>query len=259
LITPGLPDLRLMFEVANCNLKVSVIKVSFDCIRPKDSSHFQGFSVTAMGEGMWEAIRCRIPAIWGKALERKMRQKVTVLTKRVESKILVMRGRRVILDADLAELYGVEVKRLNQQVKRNAERFPADFVFRTSERDLRLQIATSKDGGGRRPRAAKKGDSRGGRRYLPFAFTEHGAIMAATVLNSKRAVEMSIFVVRAFVRMRAALATNQKIFAKLKELENKVGNHDTQIQEIVEAIQEMMKPPDAAGGKIGFELPAANV
>jgi phage regulator Rha-like protein len=185
-----------------------------------------------------------------------MNQKVTVLTKRVESKILVMRGRRVILDSDLAELYGVAVKRLNEQVKRNADRFPSDFVFHTTAKDLRSQIATSKDDECGR----KKGHpARGGRRYQPFAFTEHGAIMAATVLNSKRAVEMSIFVVRAFVRMREVLATNQKVFAKLKELENKVGNHDAQIQEIVEAIQEMMKPPDAAGGKIGFELPAANV
>jgi phage regulator Rha-like protein len=186
-----------------------------------------------------------------------MKQKVTVLTKRVESKILVMRGRKVILDSGLAELYGVAVKRLNEQVKRNADRFPADFVFRTTGKDLRSQIATSKAD-------AKRGikgrlPTRGGRRYQPFAFTEHGAIMAATVLNSKRAVEMSIFVVRAFVRMRDALATNHKIFAKLKELENKLGNHDARIQEIIEAIQEMMKPLDAPGRKIGFELTAANV
>lgn len=186
-----------------------------------------------------------------------MRQKVTVLTKRVESKIMVMRGRKVILDSDLAELYGVEVKRLNQQVKRNAERFPADFVFRVSEKDLRLQIATSKVRGERG--GTKENAARGGRRYLPFAFTEHGAIMAASVLNSKRAVEMSIFVVRAFVRMREALATNQKIFTKLKELEDRVGEHGVQIEEIVEAIQEMMKPPSAPGRKIGYELPAANV
>jgi hypothetical protein len=151
----------------------------------------------------------------------------------------------------------VEVKRLNQQVKRNEHRFPGDFVFRVKERDLRLQNATSKRGNG--PGTKRGSITRGGRRYLPFAFTEHGAIMAATVLNSKKAVEMSIFVVRAFVRMREVLATNQKIFAKLKELENKVGDHDAQIQEIVEAIQEMMKPPDAPGGKIGFELPVANV
>lgn len=186
-----------------------------------------------------------------------MNRKITVLTRRVESKILVMRGRKVILDSDLAELYGVAVKRLNEQVKRNADRFPADFVFRTTARDLRSQIATSKRGN---QRGMKKGTiARGGRRYQPFAFTEHGAIMAATVLNSKRAVEMSIFVVRTFVRMREALATNQKIFAKLRELENTVGDHDAQIQEIVEAIQEMMKPPAAPGKKIGFELPAASV
>jgi phage regulator Rha-like protein len=186
-----------------------------------------------------------------------MKKNVTVLTRRVESKITLMRGCKVILDTDLAELYGVEVKRLNQQVKRNADRFPSDFVFRVTERDLRLQIATSKQIGGRG--ATRETTTRGGRRYLPFAFTEHGAIMAATVLNSKRAVEMSIFVVRAFVRMRELLATNQKIFAKLRELERKVGNHDAQIQEIVEAIQEMMKPPAAPGNKIGFELPVANV
>ena len=113
-----------------------------------------------------------------------MAQKVTVLTRRVESKILVMRGRKVILDSELAELYGVEVKRLNQQVKRNKERFPSDFVFRVNEKDLRLQIATSK---GASERGAKEENAtRGGRRYLPFAFTEHGAIMAATVLEFEK-------------------------------------------------------------------------
>lgn len=183
-----------------------------------------------------------------------MAQKLAVLTRRVESKIFVLRGRKVILDSDLAELYGVEVKRLNQQVKRNSERFPADFVFRVTADDLRLQIATSKA-----KAQSKARSTRGGRRYQPYAFTEHGAIMAATVLNSKRAVEMSIFVVRAFVHLRKALATNERILARLKELEKRVGNHDADIQDIVEAIQEMMKPPAAPGRKIGFELPAANV
>jgi phage regulator Rha-like protein len=184
----------------------------------------------------------------------KILNKITVLTRRVESKILVMRGRKVILDADLAELYGVEVKRLNQQVKRNVERFPGDFVFRVREEDLRLQIATSKARG----REERKGgtEGRGGRRYRPYAFTEYGAIMAATVLNSKTAVEMSIFVVRAFVRMREALATNQKVIAKLKDLEARVGNHDVEIQEIVETIREMMRPLAPSAGKIGFALPA---
>jgi phage regulator Rha-like protein len=187
-----------------------------------------------------------------------MVQKLAVLTRRVESRILVLRGRRVILDYDLAELYGVEVKRLNEQVKRNAERFPQDFVFRVTVGDLRSQIATSKltaKSSGNKMKLSR----RGGRRYQPYAFTEHGAIMVATVLNSKRAVEMSIFVVRAFVHMREALATNEKVLRKLRELEKRVGGHDTDIQEIVEAIQEMMKPLPASRRKIGFKLPVASV
>jgi phage regulator Rha-like protein len=111
---------------------------------------------------------------------------------------------------------------------------------------LRSQNATSKGGKGK-----------GGRRYLPYAFTEHGAIMAATILNSERAMEMSIFVVRAFVRMREALALNQQVVAKLKELEERVDNHDAGIQELVEAIRESMEPAPATGRRIGFELPEA--
>jgi len=190
------------------------------------------------------------------AKDASMAQKLTVLTKRVESRIFVLGGRKVILDSDLAELYGVEVKRLNQQVKRNSERFPSDFVFRVTTNDLRLQIATSN---GKRKMQGKTHFRRGGRRYQPYAFTEHGAIMAATVLNSKRAVEMSIFVVRAFVHMREVLSTNAKILTKLKELEKRVGGHDTDIQGIVDAIQEMMKPLPASRRKIGFKLPVANV
>ena len=184
-------------------------------------------------------------------------KKVTVLAKRVESRILVMRGRRVILDSDLAEIYGVKVKRLNEQVKRNAERFPADFVFRMKAGDLRSQFATSNS---RRTTVlnGRKGP-RGGRRYWPYVFTEHGAIMAATVLNSKRAVQMSIFVVRAFVRMREAVATNGRIVAKLKDLEQRVGSHDADIRDIVEAIRELMRPAVPNPRRIGFELPMAKV
>jgi phage regulator Rha-like protein len=140
-----------------------------------------------------------------------MRRPIAFLAKRVESRILLIRGHRVILDTDLAELYGVEVKKLNQQVKRNARRFPDDFVVQLSAEEaanLRSQIVTSSSG-------------HGGRRYLPHAFTEHGAIMVASVLNSEHAVEMSIFVVRAFVRMREALAANQQIMAQLAELERR--------------------------------------
>ena len=171
--------------------------------------------------------------------------KKKALTIPVESRILFIRGEKVILDRDLAELYGIPVKRLNEQVKRNRERFPADFMFqlKASENEaLRSQIATSNQG-------------RGGRRYLPYAFTEHGAIMAATVLNSPKAVEMSVFVVRAFVRLRQMLATNHKLAAKIDELERKLESHDTAIQELIEAIKELMRPEESPRRKIGFLLP----
>jgi phage regulator Rha-like protein len=162
----------------------------------------------------------------------------------VESRILILRHQKIILDSDLAELYGVPAKRLNQQVKRNQERFPSDFMFQLTAKEhesLRLQFVTSKP-------------QRGGRRYLPYAFTEHGAIMAATVLNSERAIEMSVFVVRAFVRMREMLATNRKLAAKIDELEKHVETHDTEIQEIIQAIQELMVSEEKPARKIGFRL-----
>jgi hypothetical protein len=173
-----------------------------------------------------------------------MGKQITVLGKRVDSKILLIRDQRVILDTDLSELYGVEVRHLNQQVRRNSRRFPDDFVIQLSAEEaanLRSQIVTSSSG-------------HGGRRYLPNAFTEHGAIMAASVLNSERADEMSIFVVRAFVRMREALAANQRILSKLTELEHRVESHDGNIQELIEAIRELMEPPPARNRRIGFSL-----
>jgi hypothetical protein len=177
-----------------------------------------------------------------------MNKAALVLAKKVDSKILVLRDQKVILDVDLAALYGVSVKRLNEQIKRNAKRFPADFLFRLSPaeyQNLRSQNATSSS-------------SHGGRRYLPHAFTEHGAIMAATVLNSKRAIEMSIFVVRAFVRMRQALAMNQQIVTKLSEIEMRLEGHDVEIQELVDAIRELMAPLPANNRRIGFEAPASS-
>jgi phage regulator Rha-like protein len=165
----------------------------------------------------------------------------------VKPRILVLRRRRVILDVDLAELYGVSVKRLNQQIMRNRERFPADFLFQLNakeERSLRLQIATSKKG-------------RGGRRYLPYAFTEHGTIMAATVLNSKRAVEMSVLVVRAFVRLREMLGTNRKLAVKIDELEERLDTHDSVIRDLFGAIKELMTPDKSRKRRIGFQLPTA--
>jgi hypothetical protein len=167
----------------------------------------------------------------------------------VESRILILRGQRVILDADLAQLYRVPVKRLNEQVKRNQERFPADFMCKLNEKEdraLRSQIATSNK-------------TRGGRRYLPYAFTEHGAIMAATILNSEQAVQMSVFVVRAFVRLREMLGKNRKLAGKITELERRLDTHDSTIQDLIDAIKELMTPPDLPRKRIGFQLPAGKV
>lgn len=169
-----------------------------------------------------------------------------VLAKRVGSKILILRNQKVILDTDLAELYGVPVKRLNEQLKRNPQRFPRDFLFtltREEYKHLRSQNATSSS-------------AHGGRRYLPHAFTEHGAIMAATVLNSKRAIEMSVFVVRAFVQMRQSLVVNQHVVSKLSELEARLDSHDAEIQDLVDAIRELLTPLPANNRRIGFEAPA---
>jgi hypothetical protein len=165
----------------------------------------------------------------------------------IESRIKILGHRRVVLDTALAEIYGVPVKRLNQQVNRNRNRFPSDFMFRLNPREfasLRLQFATAKKG-------------RGGRRSLPYAFTEHGAIMAATVLNSEQAVEMSVFVVRAFVRLRAVLATQKELAARIEEAEEHLAKHDGSIQEIVRLIKTLMEPPRTRRRNIGFVLPSA--
>ncbi len=165
----------------------------------------------------------------------------------IESQITILRHQKVILDTALAELYNVPVKRLNEQTKRNRGRFPADFMFQLSPREnkcLRSQFATSNIG-------------RGGRRSLPYAFTEHGAIMAATVLNSEQAVEMSVFVVRAFVRLREMLAANKELAGRIEELEKHLETHDGAIQEIIKVIKRLMNPPLSRRSKIGFALPPA--
>ena len=184
--------------------------------------------------------------------EKKNRSLISLMPKRsttlavsIESRIVILRGHKVILDSDLAELYGVPAKQLNQQIKRNRERFPADFMFQLTTKEdqiLRSQIVTS----------SRK---HGGRRYPPYAFTEHGAIMAATVLNSKRAIEMSVFVVRAFVRMREMLLKNRQLAAKINELDRRLETHDTAIQDLIDAIKELMAPEETSKRKIGFQLP----
>jgi hypothetical protein len=165
----------------------------------------------------------------------------------IDLRILILRHQRVILDTALAELYNVPVKRLNEQTKRNRNRFPADFMFQITPREnksLKSQFATSKIG-------------RGGRRSLPYAFTEHGAIMAATVLNSEQAVEMSVFVVRAFVRLREMLAANKELAGRIEELAKHMEMHDGAIHQIFQVIKNLMKPPSKRRSKIGFTLPPA--
>lgn len=163
----------------------------------------------------------------------------------IDHRILLLRGQKVMLDADLAELYGVETKRLNEQVRRNAERFPDDFMFQLTAEEyasLRSHFATLKTGRGQH------------RKYLPYAFTEHGALMAANVLNSPRAVDASLYVVRAFVRLREILATHKELAKKLDTLEKKLATHDQAIVGVLNAIRQLTAPPAAKRRRIGFVI-----
>jgi phage regulator Rha-like protein len=175
------------------------------------------------------------------------KQSGVVPVEHITQSILVLRGHRVLLDTELAALYGVSTKRFNEQVRRNRERFPADFMFQLTDEELvalRSQIATLKGGRGQH------------RKYLPYAFTEHGAIMAATILNSSRAVEMSVYVVRAFVKLRELLSSNRELarrFAQLEtRLDKKLTEHDQQIAAILSAIRQLMHPPAPKKRGIGF-------
>src|SRR3990170_325494 len=164
----------------------------------------------------------------------------------IESAIHTVRGEKIILDADLARIYGVTTKRLNEQVKRNPDRFPSAFVFRLTQAEwerLVGRIANS-DRPENRSQIATGSQRHRDPRFPPYAFTQHGAIMAANLLNSPRAVQMSVFVVRAFVRLRQMIATHKDIVAKLVELEHKVASHDTHIGSLFDAIRQLMKPPE---------------
>ena len=160
---------------------------------------------------------------------------------RIEQSILLIRGHKVMLDADLAQLYGVPTKVLNQAVKRNKNRFPPDFMFQLTgaEKDEVVTVCDHL----RRLRFSPS---------LPHAFTEYGAIMLATVLNSQRAIEASIYVVRAFVRLREALATHRAVARKLAELEKRIESHDEHIQSLFDAIRQLMTPPEPKKRNIGF-------
>ena len=158
--------------------------------------------------------------------------------------ILVIRGEKVILDSDLAALYGVETRRLNEQVRRNIDKFPEDFMFQLTKEEfsiLKSQIATTSSGWG-------------GRRKAPLVFTEHGALQAANVLNSAQANKMSVFIVRAFVRLREMALTNERLARKVDQLEKRVSDHDEVLIEIVREIRKLIEAPKPKNKKrsIGF-------
>ena len=159
----------------------------------------------------------------------------------VEDCIYLIRGHRVMLDRDLAKLYGVTTGNLNLAVQRNQKRFPDDFMFQltlSETKNLKLQIARS--------------SSWGGRRHLPYAFTEQGVAMLSGVLHSDRAVEVNIAIMRVFVRMRHLLSSNQKLATKLQELENKLIAHDYQIEDVMKVIRRLMHGPQKHKPKIGY-------
>jgi phage regulator Rha-like protein len=167
--------------------------------------------------------------------------KLAIPEERIERRILLIRGQNVMLDADLAELYEVPTKALNQSVKRNLRRFPSDFMFALSDDELkflRSQTVTSK--------------GRGGRRYRPLAFTEQGVAMLSSVLRSERAVQVNIAIIRAFVKLRGILASHADLAPKLNEMEKK---YDAQFRVVFDAIRELMVPPTKSRRRIGFEAP----
>ena len=170
-------------------------------------------------------------------------KKLALSVERIERLILLIRGHKVMLDADLAELYGISVKRLNEQVRRNLKRFPSDFMIRLNREEfevLRSQFATLKPGRGEH------------RKYLPYAFTEQGVAMLSSVLNSERAIEVNIEIMRAFARLRQLISAHRELSRKLTDLEKRIGAHDEQIRVIFDAIRQLMTPPEPSKRKIGF-------
>ena len=168
----------------------------------------------------------------------------------IENKIYIIRGQKVMIDHDLAILYGVPTKVFNQAVRRNIRRFPDDFMFQLTPEEslaLRSHFVTSNM---RRQFGASK---RGGRRYLPYAFSEHGILMLSSVLNSDRAVQVNIRIMRIFVKIREMLSAHKDLARKLGQLEQKVSGHDVDIRQIFDAIRQLMEPPKEKRRKIGFE------
>lgn len=192
------------------------------------------------------AITCRMVAVWRLTQQKGHRMKSpgsTVRFTRIEKAILAIRGERVMLDADLAHLYGVTTKALNQAVRRNRDRFPEDFMLQLTNAEVESLNRSQTVTGFQKHRNP---------RYFPHAFTEQGVAMLSSVLRSKRAVEVNIEIMRAFVRVRKFVAAHSKLTAKLTELEERVATHDEQILAIFNAIHQLITPPPAKVKQIGF-------
>ena len=169
--------------------------------------------------------------------------KQAFLIESVERKIFLIRGHKVMLDSDLADLYGVFTFRLNEQVRRNIKRFPPDFMFQLTlneAKSLRSQFAILKTGRGKH------------RKYLPYAFTEQGVAMLSSVLNSERAIQVNIVIMRAFVKLKQVLATHRTLARKLEELEHRLEGHDQEIRSLFDAIRQLMAAPERPRRRIGF-------
>jgi hypothetical protein len=190
--------------------------------------------------------------------------KEIVTIEQIARRICYVRGEKVLLDVDLAALYGVTTKVLNQAVRRNRVRFPGDFMFQLTTEELRIlrsQIVTSRSQGAE-DQAAEKNSSQivtsskrhGGRRYRPYVFTEQGVAMLSSVLNSDRAVGVNIAIMRAFVRLRQTLDANRELARKFDQLERRVGKHDEEIAAILETIRRLMAPSEKPRRQIGFHV-----
>lgn len=200
---------------------------------------------------------------------------LSVSVQLIERRIYLIRGQKVMLDFDLAELYGVTTKRLNQQVTRNKKRFPADFMFRLtakeaealrsqiviSKSDLRLQFATSNAENPQnagfnenlRSQFATPNSQRGGRRHLPYAFTEHGVAMLSSVLNSDQAIEVNIAIMRAFVQLRQMLETNEELNRKFVAVMRRIATHDKYLKVVFDELKKLTDPPQPSRRQIGFK------
>ena len=189
-------------------------------------------------------------------------KKALIPIPQITQRILLLRGERVLLDFDLAALYDVETRVLNQAVKRNAQRFPSDFMFRLSEQEMEMvsQFVTPS---AQRPQKKETSNSsqsvmssrkHRGKRYRPYAFTEQGVAMLSSVLKSERAVKVKIAIMRAFVKLRETIETDRELARKFAQLEKHVGKHDIEIAVIIDAIRQLMVPPEKPSREIGFHV-----